>query len=207
MKLFKIAMKKLISIIWFVALTSRVYSQNIIGDFVVLTIEETYQISMHGTETYFWIVPVDSIDSFEFELSRLFLKGFNYYNLSDCCKGVAMDPFVFDQRPYIAFENEFLTLLDNNENLIRKNRKKIVTIKQNWKSGQKVKINVFATSVEGVFCICDYDPIGQYRTGYVGKVFVPKSSFKYTSEFWSNPKSDFIIKRDYSRFDFSIIRN
>ena len=57
------------------------------GKYVIVTFEDTYRVSQHGKESFYWIVPSDSIDSYETSFSKLFLDGFSVNNLEDCCEG------------------------------------------------------------------------------------------------------------------------
>ena len=175
--------------------------------YVVLTIEDTYKISQHGTQTYLWIIPVDSIKSYNATLSRLFISGFTRSNLEDCFLRQPFDPLVYDQTPSIAFDSDYLTGLEEVKQLILKKKKRLQKIVKKWESGQTETIAVFATPVVGQFCSSDFHPIGQHRTGYHGKVYLPTTSLEYEGPFWSSEKADYITKRDFSLLDFDIISN
>lgn len=175
--------------------------------YIILTIEDTYKVSQHGTQTYFWIIPVDSIKSYNMTISRLFLSDFTRSNLEDCCLGKPFDPFVYDQNLSIALDSDYRERLDNLKQLVLNRKKQIQKINKKWKSGQAETIVIFATPVVGEFCSSDFHPIGQHRTGYLGRVYLPKASFKYDDTFWSSPKADYVEKQDFSILDFDIISN
>ena len=175
--------------------------------YVIITIEDTYKISQHGTQTYFWIVPVDSIKSYNTTMSRLFLSDFTMNNLDDCCSGKAIDPFVYEQNSNFSIDATYSASLKNLKELVLKNKKKVQRIEKKWYSNQNETIVVYATPVSGKFCSSDFHPIGQHRTGYHGRVYVPKSSFAHSENFWSSLKANYILKQDFSALDFDIIPN
>lgn len=175
--------------------------------YIIFTIEDTYKVSQHGTQTYFWIIPVDSIKSHNMTISRLFLSDFTRSNLEDCCLGKPFDPFVYDQDPSIALDSDYRERLDNLKQLVRQRKKKIQKIDKKWESGQAETVVIFATPVVGEFCSSDFHPIGQHRTGYRGRVYLPKASFRYDDTFWSSSRADYVMKKDFSLLDFDIISN
>lgn len=175
--------------------------------YVIVTIEDTYKTSQHSTQTYFWIVPVDSIKSYSSVMSRLFISDFTINNLEDCCSGKPIDPRVYDQNSNFALDSDYLSSLRNLRELVLKNKRKVQQIDKKWQSGQTEKVVVFATPILGQFCSSDFHQIGQHRTGYHGKVYVPKSSFKHFENFWSSSKADYILKQDFSTLDFDVIPN
>jgi hypothetical protein len=189
-------------------LAINLFSQNSESSgYVILTIEDTYKTSQHGTQTYFWIAPVDSINSYNSRMARLFISGFTQNNLEDCCSGKPIDPVVYDQNSNSSLEQDYALRLMDLKELILKNKKKVQKISKNWQSGQVETVVIFATPVLGQFCSSDFHPIGQHRTGYNGKVYVPKSSFKYDGKFWTTSKANYILKQDFSVLDFDIIPN
>lgn len=90
--------------------------------YVILTIEDTYKISQHGTRTYFWIIPVDSIKSYNTTVSRVFISGFTRSNLEDCSSHKPFDPLVYDQNPSLAFDPHYLASLEDSKQVVLKRR-------------------------------------------------------------------------------------
>lgn len=175
--------------------------------YIILTIEDSYKTSQHDTQTYFWIIPVDSIKSYNMTMSRLFISDFTRSNLEDCSLGKPFDPFVYNQNPTIALDSDYLLSLDNLRQLVLKRKKRLQKIDKKWESGQAETVVIFATPVIGEFCSSNFHPIGQHRTGYRGRVYLPKASFRYDDTFWSSSKADYVMKEDFSMLDFDIISN
>lgn len=184
-----------------------VFSQSTSTEYLVITIEDHYKTSQHGTQSYVWIVQVDSITSFNSNLSPVFLSGFSVNNSQDCCAGVPVDPIVVTEASNFILSDDYMSNLENLKKLIVQNRKKLQKITKKWMSGQEQTIEVFATAIKGEFCQCDFHPVGQQRTGYKGKVCIPKSSFSAYEDFWKSSKANFILMQDFSVVDFDIISN
>jgi hypothetical protein len=175
------------------------------GQYVIMSFEQTHKISQHGTKKYFWIFAKDSIGNYDTMPACLFLEGLSATNVSDCCSGKAMDPFLVFAGT--DFRTDSLNVQWSSEltRLIQKNRKEIQTIVKTWNQGQKETIKVYATPVTGVFCFSEFHPIGQDRTGYHGLVSLPFSKFHHDAEFWASSKAKYILTRDFSKIPFSII--
>lgn len=189
-------------------LLTKSFSQNQeLSGYVIFTIEDTYKTSQHATKTYFWILPADSIKSYKSMMSRLFVSDFTSNNLVDCCSGKPIDPFVYDQNSSFALDSDYVASLKGLKELILKNKRKVQRIDKKWESGQRETVVVYATPVLGEFCSSDYHPIGQHRTGYHGKVYLPKSIAKHDDKFWSSSKANYILQQDFSMLDFDIIPN
>ena len=175
--------------------------------YVILSIEQTHTISQHGTRTYFWIIPVDSIKpNGSSTIARLFLSGFTADNLEDCCSGKPIDPSIVFGNSSFTLETDYQLGLRSLMELVLKNRRKVQKIQKKWKD-QTETIVVFATPVLGQFCSSDFHEIGQHRTGYRGEVYIPKSSFRNYDMFWSSPKANNIVHHDFSTLDIDIIPN
>lgn len=172
--------------------------------YVIISIEDSYKVSQHGAKSYYWIIELDSLNSYDFNPSYLFLN-FTKQNLDDCCNGIEVDPFlVFPDSKYEVdtfLTNELIKFKD----IISNNKKKVLEIKKKWYSGQKLTVSIYATPVFGKFCSSDFHKIGQQRQGYYGKVYMPFSSFEYYHDFWEQDKSKFIINSDLSKIEFDLI--
>src|SRR5476651_2166369 len=140
-----------------------------VQNYVIITFEDLYEVSPkvspHGMQSYYWIINRDSIKSYDIVLSRLFVEGFSTNNLADCCNGKAIDPFVAFANSTYTFEPGYDKSLEELQQLITKNRKKLQTITKKWEFGHKQTTTIFATPVSGKFCSCNYHVIGQERTG------------------------------------------
>lgn len=187
---------------WFVITT---FVQGQTKEYVVISVKQSYKFSPHGTQTYFWIVPVDSITTFKSNFSHLFLSDFSLNNQQDCCVGNPIDPFVVNDKSNFELGQPYMVVLDELKSTILKNRRKLQKITKKWEDGQSQTIQIYATAILGDFCCCSYDIIGQNRTGYRGKVYIPKSSFSKFHKFWDMPKAKYLLKQDFSRIEFDII--
>ena len=172
--------------------------------YVIISFEDTYKVTQHGTKNYYWIIEVDSLNSYDFEPSYLFFD-FTKQNLDDCCNGLEVDPYlVFPDTQFekdTIYANDLTVLKD----ILFTKRKKVMDIIKKWSSGQKEIITIYATPIIGKFCRSDFHKIGQQRQGYKGKIYMPLTSFEYYPEFWELNKSKFINNSDVSKLNFNII--
>jgi len=200
-------MKRGINILLLLLVSYGAFSQSASKEYVVITVEDQYKVSQHGTQTYFWIVSIDSVISSATNLSRLFLADFSANNLQDCCAGNAVDPVVVTESSNFKLDEGYLAELESLRKLILQDRRRLQKVTKKWMSGQEETVQIFATAIRGEFCKCSFHPIGQQRTGYKGNVCVPKSSFSSYEDFWKSPKADTIMKTDFSSIDFDIVSN
>jgi hypothetical protein len=147
----------------------------------------------------------DSIKSNKTILSHLFLKNFSKNDFDKCCKGKDFDPNLINDSTTYDFDLSFFNNLTDLEALLSKKGKKLQQIRKDWASGQQETITIYATPISGKFCSANFHMLGQQRTGYIGKVYIPVSSFKYAEEFWKSTDAQFILKQDFSKLNFSII--
>lgn len=186
-----------------------VYTQDFSDAYFVITFENNYKFSQHGTQNYYWIVRQDSVNAEDYSLSYLFLDGFSKNNLTDCLQRKEVDPsLVVAGIAYdYDFENEYVTAKENLKSILKKNRKLIQKVKKNWPSGQEAVVRIYATPIKGEFCHTKYHWIGQERTGYNGEIFLPVSNFTYLNDGWKSDLLKFILDRDFSNFEFGKIQN
>lgn len=197
-------MKKFINLLCLSLLSATdVHSQ--VGRFVVISIEDEYKISQHAVQRYLWIVPVDSLTRSNFTLARLFLSGVSEDNVKDCCSFRPMDPAVVGETSNFVIGKERLSLFEHLDQTISAKKVKLQTIRKKWVSGQKEEIKIFATPIEGEFCLCDYHPIGQARTGFKGMVCVPKGSGSHYDKFWTTSEAKQLYQFDFSTLDFDVV--
>ena len=169
------------------------------GDYVVLTFEDTYKNSPHGTDTYYWIILADSLKQ-QNRISPLLLSGFSKGTLESCCKGEPVDPFVVTAETSYDFPESYFVSTDSLRKLIFKNRTKVQAITKNWVSGQKEKMQVFATPISGNFCSTSS------KVKYNGRIYFPVSSFQHIDNFWKTVSIK-LIERDFTEVKFSIFQN
>ena len=158
-------MKKVINIFLFFLVCFEALSQSASKEYVVITFEDHFKISQHGTETYFWIIPVDSISTSSSSLSRLFVSNFSTNNLQDCCAGGPVDPILVTEVSNFKLDDKYLLNLESLRQLILHDRKKLQRITKKWESGQEETVRVYATAIKGDLCQCDFHSISQQRNG------------------------------------------
>ena len=184
----------LLLLVTFSALGQTKHSQ-----YIVLTFEDTYKNSQHGTDTYYWIISADSLKKRNI-ISPLLLSGFSKNTLESCCKGEPFDPFVVTAVTSYDFAESFFVSTDSLRKLIFKNRIKIQAITKNWVSGQKEKIQVFASPISGNFCS------SSSTDKYNGRIYFPVSNFQYIDNFWKTVPIK-LIERDFTKVEFAIFQN
>jgi hypothetical protein len=175
-----------------------------LGSYAIISFEDSYKISEHGTKRYHWIIETDSLESYNIEPSYLFLN-FSKENLEDCCDGIEVDPFLVFPSSKYEIDSIHSLDLEKLENIISQKRKKIMEVKKRWSSGQWEVVKVYVTPVIGKFCSSNFHEVGQQRQGYKGKVYMPFSSFEYQADFWESEKAKFILNSDMSRLKFNAI--
>jgi hypothetical protein len=177
-------------------------------EYIILSFEREFVVSKmspHGVQSYYWIIPLDSIKSYRYSVYHLFINGFSKRNLDDCCNGKEVDPFLVFSNEQKSNDTSNYLALDQLHAIIKKNKKELLSVTKKWKTGSKENIRVFATPVSGKFCSSNFHLFGQKRYGYKGKVYIPYSSFNFLQGFWSSQYSKFVINRDFSKIEFDII--
>jgi len=187
---------------------AKLIAQEGVSNYIIVTIENSFQVSMHGIKNYYWIVPVDSLrSSSNITFYPLFLTGTIKNDLDDCCNGRDIDPYVFKSSDTLKFlddhQAESITqlskILSKKQKKVQKNTKEFIA------SGNKEYITYYATPIKGNFCNCSFSKTGQLRTGYSGRVFVPISSFEFDDDFWQTDKAKFFLNQDFSKINFNVI--
>lgn len=184
--------------------TSNLIAQKVDNAFLVICFEEDYKMSQHKKKEFYWIVSIDSLESKNLDLSKLFMSDFSGENLIECCLGKEIDPYlVFDRTEY-GFEDGYLNSLESFKRLVKANREKLQKIKIKWISGQSKTVSVYGSVVRGSFCISNYHVVGQARTGYSGKVVLPHSDFELVDDFWALNGGQ-LRSRDFFQWNYAII--
>jgi hypothetical protein len=196
----------LILILTLIGLSNSSFAQEpLLQKYIIVTFEDIYKRSGEGTQRHYWIIPQDSIKSDNNLLYHLFLHGFSRNNVNDCCSGMAVDPGSQFPNTSYDFEDAYIKSLDELDQIIANNRKKVQTITKTWSFDQREDIAVFATPVLGKFCSSNFSKWGQRKWAYKGKVYIPFSSFSYSEEFWKSDKAKFLLHEDFSKINFKVI--
>jgi len=64
--------KVLILLSLFLFVKSLLFGQQLEGKYIIFTFEDSYKISQHGVQKYYWIIPEDSVQSYSNKLSSFF---------------------------------------------------------------------------------------------------------------------------------------
>lgn len=195
--------------VWVLLLVALVYGeargQTRSGTYLIYTFEDTYKISQHGTTTYYWLQPLDSVQAGPAALSVFYVSGFSASALAQCANSTAVNPFaVFPNESY-AFDPTHYAAVDTLKRLVYQGRKKIQTLTKRWPAGQRETVEVFVTPIAGRFCSAPFSPVGLHGSRYRGLVFLPLSHFKAQPGFWSDPRSANVLTNDCSRVHFSVL--
>lgn len=177
-------------------------------EYLILSFERKFvvsKISPHGVQSYYWIIPLDSIKSYKYHVYHLFIDGFSKKNIDDCCSGKEIDPFLVFSNEAKSRDTLDYKSLDKLHRIIKENKKELLSVSKKWKTGNREDIKIFAIPISGKFCWSDFHQFGQKRTGYKGKVFIPYSTFDFLPGFWDSSISKFVINRDFSKIEFDII--
>lgn len=186
---------------------SKVYSQDKVRSYVVLSFVEEFKTSQHSKRAYFWIIPVDSLSSYEADIAKVFLSDFTKNNIDSCCKNKAFNPFIVMTDTNFVLEDDSKMELANLVDIVISRKRKIETItRKNWSTGQKQTVTVFATPIHGEFCYSLYIPMTRTpQREYSGLVYLPLKKFRYDDSFWKSSESKYITNRSFYAFKYGII--
>ena len=179
-----------------------------VKSYVILTVEDSFSRGFEGVKKYYWIIETDSIKSLTSGFYPLLLSGFSKNNFENCCKGIDVDPFVltpadsvFDLGSRYFKESEYLN------KLIFSKRKRTQQIIKEWTlKKSKELITFYITPIKGKFCSSGFAKTGQWRTGYIGKIFIPYSTFEVNLDFWNSLQLSIFSNMDFSNLKFNIVR-
>ena len=173
-------------------------------EYVVITYEKVFNKGFEGPLRTFWIIPVDSIVSFNSKIYPLFLNISAKIDFDSCEVGSPIDPMNNGGKENVVLiSGTQLEELKSFYYLIYKRRKLIQQITKKWSSGNWTKTTIYATCVRGAFCNCHLSTSEKLRSGYIDKVFLPISTIKDFEQFWQSAESRFIINRDFENYNYS----
>jgi hypothetical protein len=173
------------------------------GTYLLFTFEETASRSPHGTQTYYWLQPLDSIAHGPL-LRPLFMQGFSQQDELACCQGQAINPYAVTQSSSYNFDQPHYAAVDSLRHLLQTQRRKMQTIRKRWASGQQQTLTVYLTPVSGVFCAANFLQVGLYATSCAGRLYLPRAKFVGVPSFWHRSESQQVAAWDYSRVPFAI---
>jgi hypothetical protein len=169
-------------------------------EYVVVTFEMSKN-KVHRMLSYYWIIPVDSINSEKIlPIYSLYLYPyFDKSELEECCRGGVINVLESNGNDTVSFNNEYHISLKQLNELVFINRKKIQTIKHNWYNPKfEETVQIYITPITGDFCYCMQKFSSLIKNYFQeGVVLLPLFNFKYNSNFW---KTKMQTKIEY--FDF-----
>jgi hypothetical protein len=172
--------------------------------YIIMTFVEDYSLSLHGATKYYWVIPEDSIKSFQNNLYKLYISSFSISQFKDCMNDGYIDPKIRSlKKDDYEFDSTWFVKHDQLVNLIDNERKLIQTVKKTWKhSKSKVTISVYATPIIAEFCSCKLLHNSKYKLVGENKIYLASNFSTSNKEFWKSTLSEFILKQDYSYFTF-----
>lgn len=139
---------------FFVIVNIASFSQNnTIDTFYIYSYELKLSKGIHKNKLFYWIIKNEDLNKRDKKnLKPLYL--FNELNeliLIDCVNGLPVSISMIHQEGFIPTDKAYSELINNSELQIKSNRNKIMRMKIKYRN-QIVKINVYVTTVSGVFC-------------------------------------------------------
>ena len=182
------------------------FTQNLTEkEFVVLTFEKIRNKGQHANQvyTYYWVAELEKHENVdEYKDPKIFSLYLNEIygseQLKSCCLGNTSYPYTMTTETKFNFPENYASYLKNLRKLIKDNREKIQVVKKRWKNNYKEKITVFATTVKGKLCVCEYGGDTILETGDL--ISFPKGELKIIDTFWNDNKSILLFK-DFSSFE------
>jgi hypothetical protein len=181
------------------------FSQNLIEkEFVILTFEMERNKDSHGTFTYYWVAELEKYEKVneykEPKIYSLFLNEFyGSEQLESCCLGKTSYPYTMTTETEFKFPENYSAYLSDLRKLVKNNRKKIQVINKKWKDNYKEKVTVYATTVKGKLCVCEYGGKVILKTGDL--ISFPKGEYKIIDNYWNENKNILLLK-DFSTFEY-----
>lgn len=172
--------------------------------YVVFTIVEFAKNSLHGSQEYLWIIPIDSINSYENSIYPVFLS-YSKTQIADCKKGKSVNPTILSLEPGdYKLDSIKIAAINSFTELIQKEKTLVQSIKKTWDKKSEITVNIYATPIISEFCFCNYLRIEKPGI-YSGLVFLIDGFTKIDNAFWNMNIAKYILKRDYSSLNFKQI--
>lgn len=173
-------------------------------EFVILTFEMERNKDSHGTFTYYWVAELEKYEKVneykEPKIYSLFLNEFyGSEQLESCCLGKVSYPYTMTTGTEFKFPENYSTYLSDLRKLVKNNRKKIQVINKKWKDNYKEKVTVYATTVKGKLCVCEYGGKVILKAGDL--ISFPKAEYKIIDNYWNENKNILLFK-DFSTFEY-----
>jgi hypothetical protein len=200
-------LKNTIILIFLLLISFSGFTQNLTeNEFVVLTFETSSNKGQHKNTiyTYYWIAELEKyekVDEYkEPKIYSLFLNEFyGSEQLESCCLGKVSYPYTMTTGTEFKFPENYSEYLTGLRKSVKDNRKQIQVINKKWKNNYKEKVTVYATTVKGKLCVCEYGGKVILKAGDL--ISFPKGEFKIIDDYWNDNKNILLFK-DFSTFEF-----
>jgi hypothetical protein len=173
-------------------------------DYIFLTFELDRNKDMHGTFIYYWVAELDKYDKVdeykEPEIYSIFLhEFFGNDQLESCCLGKNSDPYTVTTATSYDFPENYSAYLGELRDMVQNNRKKLQTIKKEWKDNHKETITVYGTVLRGKLCKCEFGGDRYITTG--DQISFPTGEYELIENYWTEDKYN-ILFYDFAEFEY-----
>jgi len=200
-------LKNKVTLIFLLLISFSGLSQNLTEkEFVILTFQSSKNKGQHKNHvyTYYWVAELEKyekVDEYkEPKIYSLFLDEFyGSEQLESCCLGKVSYPYTMTTGTEFNFPENYSEYLTDLKKLVKDNREKIQVINKKWKDNLKEKVTVYATTVKGNLCICEYGGKVILKAGDL--ISFPKGEFKIIDNYWYDNKNILLFK-DFSTFKY-----
>lgn len=177
------------------------------NNYIVITFE-SIQKNPNVEHSYYWIAPFDSIKSkVTFNIYPLYTEEYSNDNFEKCLKGDTVDIFTTTKTTNYDFSKEYLSELESFLSIVKEKRILVQELELSWNKQirKKEKVNIYVTPIKGEFCTCTQlaEVWGEPDLNFIAQVFMPASSFSYSTNFWQTEQGKLIQHTDYSQIDFT----
>lgn len=174
-------------------------------EFVILTFEMERNKDSHGIFIYYWVAELEKYENSdeykEPKIYSIFLHEFyGSDELDNCCLGKTSYPYTYTTASKFDFPKNYSSYLTNLRELVKKNRQKIQVIRKKWKDNYKEKVTVYATSMRGKLCECEFGGTNYLTKGDL--ISFPKGNYEIIENYLTDKKRILLFK-DFSDFHFT----
>jgi hypothetical protein len=197
--------RNVLFLIFILIINIRVFSQELKGDeYIIVTFEFDRSDDMHSSNNYYWIIPLNVIESNKIiNLYPLYFDEYSNNDLINCKENKEINIFTIEKGENFILEKTTEYDIQKLKKIILKKRKKVQVFIKKWLIDNITeKINVYITPVKGSFCSSNIANYSGKDVNYQGIIYLPLSDFKYNEGFFKSDKQIFIEKIDYLKINF-----
>lgn len=175
----------------------------IIDEYVVITYKVDRNKDNHPPTNYYWIVPVDSLNSNnDIKKYPLYFDEFSKEDLKDCQENKDLLLFTLVSKEDFNIDSKIKADIDNLKNIVKNNRKKVEQVVKKWSNGYKEEITIYATPIKGNFCFSNLSSSDEKMINYKGLVYLPVGDFSFNESFFKTTKYKEVRYGDYLGNDY-----